>query len=75
LFTDAPEIEVERPWVHSGEGFEAELVCSVHADPPAEVSSQPLHYFILKLLRNMGNIIQRKTLVALVTGVEDRNCS
>ncbi|XP_059483925.1 neural cell adhesion molecule 2 isoform X2 [Neocloeon triangulifer] len=33
----APEIEVERNWVHSGEGFEAQLVCIVHAEPPAEV--------------------------------------
>ncbi|XP_077283152.1 limbic system-associated membrane protein-like [Arctopsyche grandis] len=33
-----PEITVERSWVHSGEGFQAELVCTVEADPPAEVS-------------------------------------
>ncbi|XP_065344110.1 protein amalgam isoform X1 [Cloeon dipterum] len=33
----APEIEVERNWVHSGEGYEAQLVCIVHAEPPAEV--------------------------------------
>ncbi|XP_046382563.1 neural cell adhesion molecule 1-like isoform X1 [Ischnura elegans] len=32
-----PEIEVERNWVHSGEGYEAHLVCLVHAEPPAEV--------------------------------------
>ncbi|XP_046675364.1 limbic system-associated membrane protein-like isoform X2 [Homalodisca vitripennis] len=32
-----PEIEVERGWVHSGEGYEAQLVCIVHAEPPAEV--------------------------------------
>lgn len=36
--TDQPEVEVERSWVHSGEGFEAQLVCIVHADPPADVS-------------------------------------
>jgi len=35
---DAPEIEVERGWVHSGEGNEAQLACIVHAEPPAEVS-------------------------------------
>ncbi|GFG36897.1 hypothetical protein Cfor_08702, partial [Coptotermes formosanus] len=34
---DAPEIEVERGWVHSGEGNEAQLACIVHAEPPAEV--------------------------------------
>ncbi|XP_031767761.1 lachesin-like isoform X1 [Galleria mellonella] len=32
-----PEITVERSWVHTGEGFRAELLCTVHADPPAEV--------------------------------------
>ncbi|KAL0273991.1 UNVERIFIED_CONTAM: hypothetical protein PYX00_006538 [Menopon gallinae] len=32
-----PEIEVERSWVHSGEGFEAQLVCIVHAEPQADV--------------------------------------
>ncbi|XP_039280250.1 limbic system-associated membrane protein [Nilaparvata lugens] len=32
-----PEIEVERGWVHSGEGYEAQLVCIVHAEPQAEV--------------------------------------
>ncbi|XP_071447644.1 lachesin-like isoform X2 [Hetaerina americana] len=31
-----PEIEVERSWVHSGEGFEAQLVCIVHGEPPPE---------------------------------------
>ncbi|XP_055694093.1 lachesin-like isoform X2 [Lutzomyia longipalpis] len=29
-----PEIEVERPIVHTGVGFEAHLVCIVHAEPP-----------------------------------------
>ncbi|XP_059482890.1 lachesin isoform X2 [Neocloeon triangulifer] len=33
-----PEIQVERSWVHSGEGFEAQLVCIVHSDPPAVVN-------------------------------------
>ncbi|XP_052745989.1 igLON family member 5 [Bicyclus anynana] len=32
-----PEITVERSWVHTGEGFRAELLCTVLADPPAEV--------------------------------------
>lgn len=36
-FSDPPEIEVEKDWVHTGEGREAELVCIVHAEPPAEV--------------------------------------
>uniref|UniRef100_A0A2H1VEA2 SFRICE_006560 n=1 Tax=Spodoptera frugiperda TaxID=7108 RepID=A0A2H1VEA2_SPOFR len=33
-----PEITVERSWVHTGEGFRAELLCTVLADPPAEVT-------------------------------------
>ncbi|XP_026325473.1 igLON family member 5-like [Hyposmocoma kahamanoa] len=33
-----PEIMVERSWVHTGEGFRAELLCTVLADPAAEVS-------------------------------------
>jgi hypothetical protein len=39
---DAPEIEVERGWVHSGEGNEAQLACIVHAEPSAEVSTPPI---------------------------------
>ncbi|CAO1431923.1 unnamed protein product [Diamesa tonsa] len=33
-----PEISVEKSWIHSGEGFEAQLVCIVHADPQPTVS-------------------------------------
>ncbi|KAF9794524.1 hypothetical protein SFRURICE_011814 [Spodoptera frugiperda] len=36
--SDPPEITVERSWVHTGEGFRAELLCTVLADPPAEVT-------------------------------------
>lgn len=35
--SDPPEIEVERSWVHSGEGYEAQLVCIVHGEPPPDV--------------------------------------
>ena len=38
LFTDPPDISVEKSWIHSGEGFEAQLVCIVHADPSPTVS-------------------------------------
>lgn len=31
--TDAPEIEVERPFVHTGVGHDAQLICVVHAEP------------------------------------------
>ncbi|CAH0381192.1 unnamed protein product [Bemisia tabaci] len=31
--SDPPEIEVEKSWVHSGEGYRAELVCLVHGEP------------------------------------------
>ncbi|XP_031625515.1 protein amalgam-like [Contarinia nasturtii] len=33
----APEIEVERPFVHTGVGHEAQLICVVHAEPQAHV--------------------------------------
>lgn len=39
VFADPPEIEVERSWVHSGEGYQAQLVCIVHGEPPPEVSA------------------------------------
>jgi hypothetical protein len=29
---------VERSWVHTGEGYEAQLVCIVHGEPAPEVS-------------------------------------
>ncbi|GJQ88788.1 hypothetical protein Trydic_g19870, partial [Trypoxylus dichotomus] len=31
-----PEISVESPIVHSGEGFEAQLVCIVHGESQPE---------------------------------------
>lgn len=34
---DAPEIEVERPFVHTGVGHEAQLICVVHAEPQPHV--------------------------------------
>lgn len=42
-FVDPPEIEVERVWVHSGEGNEALLVCIVNAEPHAEVNIIYIH--------------------------------
>ncbi|CAO1442941.1 unnamed protein product [Diamesa hyperborea] len=33
----APEIEVERPFIHTGLGYEAQLSCLVHAEPPPNV--------------------------------------
>lgn len=38
LFADPPEIDVERSWVHSGEGYEAQLVCIVYGEPVPNVS-------------------------------------
>jgi hypothetical protein len=43
---DPPEIEVERSWVHSGEGYEAQLVCIVHGEPAPNVSNLTLLYLI-----------------------------
>lgn len=50
VFADPPDIAVEKSWVHSGEGFEAQLVCIVHADPQPTVSII-LELFILSTLR------------------------
>jgi hypothetical protein len=35
--TDAPEIEVERSFIHTGVGYEAQLICIVHAEPQPNV--------------------------------------
>jgi hypothetical protein len=34
---DPPEIEIQKEIVNSGEGYDAELVCEVHAMPKAKV--------------------------------------
>lgn len=34
---DAPEIEVEVPFVHTGVGYDTQLVCLVHAEPTPQV--------------------------------------
>lgn len=41
---------MEKSWIHSGEGFEAKLVCIVYADPIATVSD-----FIL--IKNQQNFV------------------
>jgi CD80-like C2-set immunoglobulin domain len=33
----APEIEVDRAFVHTGVGYEAQLTCMVHSEPPANI--------------------------------------
>lgn len=42
-FSDPPDISVEKSWIHSGEGFEAQLVCIVHADPSPTVCTSTLY--------------------------------
>lgn len=37
LCADAPEIEVERAFIHTGVGYEAQLICIVHAEPQPHV--------------------------------------
>lgn len=49
-FADPPEISVEKSWIHSGEGFEAQLVCIVHADPQPTVSQLLFYRPTLKVM-------------------------
>lgn len=35
--TVSPEIEVERGFIHTGVGYEAQLTCLVHSEPPANI--------------------------------------
>ena len=35
--TVAPEIEIDRNFIHTGVGYEAQLTCLVHSEPPANV--------------------------------------
>ncbi len=55
MVADAPEIQVEKNWVHTGENEEAELVCIVNAEPAAEVSAFNFRIdFDLKKLRRIS---------------------
>lgn len=60
LISDPPEIEVERSWVHSGEGYEAQLVCIVHAEPQAEVSNLYVNYYKILKIKIVGFRIEYK---------------
>lgn len=44
-FLDEPEIEISSEIVHSGEGYESELTCVVHAHPGAKVSHYSLYLY------------------------------
>ena len=35
--SDAPEIEQEETFIHTGEGDETEVICIVHASPKADI--------------------------------------
>ncbi|XP_035794906.1 netrin receptor DCC-like [Anopheles albimanus] len=54
-----PDISVEKSWIHSGEGFEAQLECIVHADPQPTVSwnqnSFPLQPTDRRSMSSRGN--------------------
>ena len=45
MLVDPPEIEIERSWIHTGMGQEANLICNVHAEPSANVKAQLLDDF------------------------------
>lgn len=51
LFSDPPEISVERPVVHSGEGYEAQLVCIVHGESQPEVGDLNFYFVCVLLLQ------------------------
>eukprot|EP00094_Tigriopus_californicus_P013085 TCALIF_12654-PA protein Name:"Similar to Ama Protein amalgam (Drosophila melanogaster)" AED:0.21 eAED:0.21 QI:0/0/0/0.42/0.5/0.57/7/0/498 len=36
--SDAPEIDQDETFIHTGEGYETEIVCVIHSSPRAEVS-------------------------------------
>ncbi|XP_017002962.3 igLON family member 5 isoform X1 [Drosophila takahashii] len=58
-----PDIQVEKSWIHSGEGFEAKLVCIVYADPVATVSWYQNSFPIQTTdRRTMGTRANRHTL-------------
>ncbi|XP_058119002.1 hemicentin-1 isoform X1 [Anopheles ziemanni] len=67
-----PDISVEKSWIHSGEGFEAQLECIVHADPQPTVSwnqnSFPLQPTDRRTMSSRGN---RHTLTILHVQQED----
>lgn len=44
---------MEKSWIHSGEGYEAQLVCIVHADPQPTVRKD----FYSKLELNCGRLL------------------
>lgn len=67
LFTDPPEISVERPIVHSGEGFEAQLVCIVHGESQPEVSIFLIIYFFLNQALFRNNLRTQIYYLKLVT--------
>lgn len=46
LFSDEPEIQVEKAWVHADVGIEAEISCNVHAVPAAAVRFK--HFIMYK---------------------------
>lgn len=54
-----PDIQVEKSWIHSGEGYEAKLVCTVYADPVATVSwyqnSFPIQTTDRRIMSSRGN--------------------
>ncbi|XP_055853212.1 neurotrimin [Episyrphus balteatus] len=54
-----PDIQVEKSWIHSGEGYEAKLVCIVFADPVATVSwyqnSFPIQTTDRRIMSSRGN--------------------
>ena len=36
-FSDSPEVEIDKGWVHGGVGHEAVISCLVYGNPPPQV--------------------------------------
>ena len=53
-FSDEPEIQVEKVWVHADVGIEAEISCNVHAVPAAEVRFKRFYHVRTNFFFNLS---------------------
>ncbi|KAI8043994.1 hypothetical protein M5D96_000142 [Drosophila gunungcola] len=61
-----PDIQVEKSWIHSGEGFEAKLVCIVYADPVATLlQSIDMCFIFIPILTILTELMSNPNLFTL----------